>query len=265
VRTNGATSVTFNVTAPATGYVDTTVAMGTAYTYKVNAVNGTKLSAVASVNVTTPAQGAVQPTAVAASTNATRVQVTWANNNASSFVIERSTNGAAFVQIGTAANGSNSFNNNIGGTGNLWPVVATNTYSYRVIALRTAAGVTTRSVPSSTVAVPFLVPGAPTGLNATAVTRATANDRVTLVWTAPTLLVGQPAITSSTVQWSLTADFTVVAGSATVNGTAVTTSVLVPRGTRATPTPAAYYFRVRSNNVPGVGAASLPLGPVSTL
>jgi fibronectin type 3 domain-containing protein len=278
-RTGGAGPVSFTAAAPTGTYVDLTTAGGTAYTYTVTAVNGAQSVTSSPVTVTTPAQ-INAPTINNASVNTTRIQIAFTDNsnNETRFVVQRSVNGGAFVQIATITGGN--------GTGNVstlnnsttapvgFTIAAGNTYAYRVIAQRTtgtgaALVVTAQSLPSGTVTVVYQAAAAPSNLAVARVQRNTAagttsTDRVDLNWTAPTVVANQPALSSYTVEWSRTANFATIAGSL-VTGTTLPVSVNVARGTAAVPNPAAYYFRVRSTNAVGTSTPSTVLGPVNTL
>jgi hypothetical protein len=72
-------------------------------------------------------------------------------------------------------------------------------------------------------------------------------------------------VSGYTIEWSTTAAFTTVAGSLATGSTALTGRVNVARGFRATPNPAAYFFRVRATNAVGTGTPSVLAGPVNTL
>jgi len=123
------------------------------------------------------------------------------------FVIERATNGGAFVQITTAPARTNT-----GGVTYVDTTVATgNSYAYRVAAVN-AAGQSAYSN-TATVDVPALA-GTPAILTATAA-RQGNNERVTVTWTNVT---GE---TGYTIQWN-TNNFATVSGSGTV-GANVTT------------------------------------------
>jgi fibronectin type 3 domain-containing protein len=269
VRTGGAgPAVTFTATGAATGYVDTTSVGGQTYTYAVTAVNGDKVAASAtSVAVLTPA-GLAAPAMVGANVNATRIQISWLDQSATetSFVIERSTDGGAFVAIGNPASttvagtgGTKTFANNVGAGVN--DVQAGHTYVYRVV----AQNATTSSSPSATTTVAFVKPEAPSAPVAGTVTRfLVITDRIVLNWTRPPVVANAPAVTASRIEWSATADFATVVGGLNVNSTATTATATVARGAAATPNPTAYYFRVRSTNAAGDSLFSTVSASVAT-
>lgn len=156
-------------------FIDTTTTGSTQYSYRVYAVNGTAQSASQQATVTTPAS-----VNIAAPGNLTgvlgngQVALSWVDfaNNETGFIVQRSTDGISFVQIGTAATvagtgGTRNFNDNTAAPGN--------TYYYRVYAVN---GVSLSS-PSNVFSVvyPFPVVAAPASLTAT-MTATTIN----LVW-----------------------------------------------------------------------------------
>ena len=114
--------------ATATTFSDTTAASGTTYTYRIYAtssVGNSPNSAVATV--TTPAL-ATAPTGLAAvAVSSTQVNLAWtdtAGGIETGFVIQRSTGGGAFVQIGTTATGVTTFDDTTAAAGV--------TYTYQV-------------------------------------------------------------------------------------------------------------------------------------
>jgi FtsP/CotA-like multicopper oxidase with cupredoxin domain len=159
-----------------------------------------------------------------------RVSLTWRDNatNESGFVVERSTNGAGFVQIATPPARTN--------TGNVTmvdnSVTVGNTYEYRVVAVNVAG----RSDPSNTVSVPVLLPGQPV-ISAGTAAASGANERVTLTW-------GDVSNeTSYVVQWSTSSTFATVSGQSSAlpaNSTTYTTGNIARQ---------TWYFRVRAANV----------------
>ncbi len=167
-------------TANVTTFSDTTVVSAltaNVYTYQVLAVNTYGQSALSNTaSVTMPIIPAA-PTTLAAGllTNPVRVNLTWRDNatNETGFVIERSINGGAYVQVGTlaarAGTGTTSFINT--------SVTPGNTYRYRVYAVNGAL----RSAVSNTATIAIAtLPAAPTTL--TSVLR-TGPLQISLTWT----------------------------------------------------------------------------------
>ena len=114
------------------------------------------------------------PTSLTAAINVPKqVTLSWTDNatNESGFVIERSTNGGAFVQI--AAPGSNANTGTVSITDTT--VVAKMTYSYRIKAVRGPVSSAYTNTATITLAA---VPAAPSNLTASANTP----ERVTLTW-----------------------------------------------------------------------------------
>ncbi|HNN12341.1 MAG TPA: multicopper oxidase domain-containing protein, partial [Anaerolineales bacterium] len=123
--------------ADVTSFIDTTVATGNTYTYRVAAANAAGNSAFSNT-----AQ-AVFVTPPAAPSNLTltlqagpQIRLTWRDNatTETGFIIQRSTNGGAFTQIATAPARNNTGNVNYTDT----TIAAGNTYQYRVAATNTA-------------------------------------------------------------------------------------------------------------------------------
>ena len=112
------------------------------------------------------------PTTLAAGllTNPLRINLTWTDNatNETGFVIERSINGGAYVQVGTlaprAGTGTTAYINTT--------VTPGNTYRYRVYAVNGAL----RSAASNTVTIIATIPPAPTTLTACAEDRPAAGQ-----------------------------------------------------------------------------------------
>ena len=176
------------------------------------------------------------PTSLTATLQAgPRVSLTWRDNatNESGFVVERATNGGAFVQIATPPARTS--------TGNVTmvdnSVVLGNAYDYRV----SAANLAGRSVPTNTASVSVALPPAPVVTAATAA-RSGSGERITVTWG------DVPGETGYTVQWSATSDFAAIAGSGSVAAglTSFTTGNLVRQ---------VWYVRVVAVNVLG---SSLP-------
>ncbi|WP_296607250.1 multicopper oxidase domain-containing protein [Nocardioides sp.] len=146
--------------------------------------------------------------------SATRVNLSWRDNagTESRFVVERSTNGGAFVEIGTAPARVGT-----GGTVTFADTAATAgaSYQYRVTATNLAGS----SAPSNVLSLSMVAPSAPTGVTGTAA-RSGSGEVVTVRWTDTSTNES-----GFVVQWSSSAAFTTVAGSApaAAGATALTT------------------------------------------
>ena len=164
-------------------YTDTTFRWNnTTYSYRVVARNsvgyGGAFMSLSVQSVSAPVAAIQAPTNLAATLQAgPQVSLTWTDNanNETGFVVQRSTDGVTFVQIGTAPARNNT------GTVNFTDptILPGTTYRYRVAAFNTFGQsawslVRTLVVPSA--------PAAPTNLAASAV-RVGNGERVTLTWT----------------------------------------------------------------------------------
>jgi RHS repeat-associated protein len=227
--TTGATSVTV------TGLTN-----GTAYTFKVVAANAVSSSASSAASTAvTPLGAPGTPSNVAAAPGNGQATVSWskpASNGGSAITaytvtaspggITATTTGATTVTVTGLTNG----------TAYTFTVTATN-----------AQGTSASSVASAPVT-PAMLPGAPSGVHATA-----GNASATVSWTAPTSDGGSP-ITGYTVTASPGNSKTTTTGA---------TSVTVTGLTNAT----AYTFKVTATNAIGTGpsstasAAVTPTGP----
>ncbi len=207
-------AITGTLAANTVSYTDTTVSPNTTYDYRVVAVNGGGTAVSNTVTLTTPNNAVT----VSAPTNTTAtirdantIRVRWNNtaNNATGFVIERSTNGGPMLQVGTR-NGTRRSRWNDG------TVSGGNTYVYQVRAVRVANGVTIQSDPSNTATVTMSAPDAPTNLAGSIQPLARrGNPAAVLDWTnvdpnAPTVQIERSQDNGTT--WR-------VVGSVAVNGT----------------------------------------------
>jgi len=239
-------------------YTDTAVARSTTYWYRVFA-NGPLVGDTAAYagslgfptmsadSVSTPATAstsATPPGAPAAPTNLTatlqsgpQVSLTWRDNatNEAYFVVERSINGGAFVQI--AAPGPR---NNVGNVSYVDTTVTFgNSYLYRVKAVN-AGGSSAYVTLASPVVVPA-IPPAPTNFTVSVVKANGNNYTATLNWASTT----NPS--SFTIQRAENSTFTTNLASFTPAGTARSLTQSVNRNTT-------YYYRIRANN--NVGGSS---------
>ena len=110
-----------------TSYNNTGLVNGTPYYYVVSAVNLGGASANSSQATATPVAPPTAPNGLSATAvAATQINLHWTDtsSNESSFLVERSVSGGAFVQIGTAAANATTYSD----TG----VTANKTYTYRI-------------------------------------------------------------------------------------------------------------------------------------
>jgi len=185
-------------------------------------------------NVAIPIIAPTAPTNLSAALlTGPQVRLTFTDNatNETGFIIERSTNGGAFVQIATlGAQASTGTVTYVDST-----VALNNTYAYRVVATGAAQSF------SNTVTIQVSVPAAPSGLAAFAV-RSGTNERVTVSWTD-----NANNESGFTLERSDSAGFTTIAGTANLgaNATTYVTGNIARQ---------VWYFRIRANNVLGSSA-----------
>jgi FtsP/CotA-like multicopper oxidase with cupredoxin domain len=167
---NGAAFQT--VASPAanvTSYTDTTVTPGSSYSYQVAAQNGSGTSAYAvSATVAVPAIPAA-PTNLAATLQAgPQVALSWSDNsnNETGFVIQRSFNGGAFVNLTTVGANVRSYTDR--------PAI-TGSYTYQVAA---ANGVVLSTFAVSSAVDVLIIPAAPSSLTAAL----QAGPQISLSW-----------------------------------------------------------------------------------
>ncbi|MDR4948298.1 fibronectin type III domain-containing protein [Neobacillus cucumis] len=180
-------------------FTDTGLIVGTTYTYRVKAINGTLSSQYSNTSsVTIAAVAPAAPSNLTASVQSgPSVRLSWTDQslNETGFTIERSNDGVNFTVIGTRGVNSGS------GTTVTYSdttVQAGKKYYYRV----NAVNGNTPSSYSNTVNVTISnVPTAPTGISATA-TSGTTTDTIRVSWTAPA-----GTINSYDVQFSTDSSF----------------------------------------------------------
>lgn len=232
-------------TASTAGATSTTVAglsNGTAYTFTVRARNeaGTGVASAPSSAVT-PRTVPGAPTAVAATPGDGSLAVTWTppgdgGSPVTGYTVTASPGGATVTAEASAT--STTVTGLTNGTAYTVTVTAAN-----------AAGPGATSSPSGPVT-PRTVPGAPTGLAATAPRHSSAD----LTWTAPSSTGGAP-ITG--YQITVTPGGRIVSTPGTVTGSTVTATVDdLTNGT-------AYTFAVTALNAAGAGAASAASNPAT--
>ena len=233
-------------------YTDTTFRWDTnVYVYRIIAQNtagyGGQFMSVTTESVSQPVAVIQPPTDLTATLQAgPQVTLNWTDNakNETGYVIERSDNGGAFVQIGTAP-ASNNTGTYVDNT-----VVIGDVYDYRVAAVVDGVG---SSAYSNTVTVLVDVPAAPSSVNATAVRVNNVRESITLTWT-------DNAINESgfEIQRATDANFTANLVTSTVGADVTTYNTgNIQRGQ--------YYIRVHAVNVLGssvwVNATPFPLPP----
>ena len=121
---------------------------------------------------------------------------------------------------------------------------------YFALAAKNSAGTSSQSTASSTTTLALTVPGAPTGLSASA-----GNGSVSLTWTAPTSNGGSP-VTGYVVWYSTTLGGELNGSHSSVTTTSATISSLT-NGTT-------YYFEVEAANAQGDSVASSPASATPT-
>jgi hypothetical protein len=193
---------------------------------------------VKSVSATLGVNRPAAPTALTATLQAgPQIRLTWTDNavNESGFVIERSTNGGAFVQIGTAPARNNTGSVTFTDATATAAIGANTTYTYQVAAYNVAGK------SGYAVSAPVLVPAAPAIPTSLAVANgpSSGNGRsVNLTWVASVANV-----TGFTIQRATNISFT---------GNSVTSVNVAPGSTTYQWTGlsrnTAYYFRIRANN-----------------
>jgi hypothetical protein len=230
------TGVTTAAAASATSVLVTGLTNGTSYTFTVTATNsvGTGPASAAS-NAVTPAAVPGAPTNVTAAGHDASATVSWTPPAV--------TGGSAITSYTIRSNAGQVVTVD-GNTTSTTVTGLTNGTSYSFTVAATNAAGTGPASAASNVVVPAAVPGAPTGVSASA-----GNASATVTWTAPTSNGGS-AITGYTV---LANDGT----SVTVNGTA--TSATLNGLTNGT----SYTFTVTATNSVGNGPASSPSNAVT--
>ncbi len=233
----GPYSVIGTALANATSFTDSSAVAGTRYRYRIVAFNAAGTTSSNLVDYPVPPPNA--PTNLTATLlTLTSGRLTWTDNatNETGFVVERQTNGGAFVQIGTLPAllgiGSVSFTDSTLSVGN--------SYTYRVYAVMGA----TVSAYSNTASLSLALPAAPSGLTGSAVVLGRA-DLVTLRW-----VDNSNNEASFTVQQALNNTFT--SGLVTINGIPANSTSYQLSTARLTP----YYYRVQAVNAFGTSAWS---------
>ncbi|HWC33491.1 MAG TPA: fibronectin type III domain-containing protein [Mycobacteriales bacterium] len=248
-------SATFH-TSTATSQTVTGLTNGTAYLFRVAAINsvGTGPYSAASAAVT-PAAVPEAPTAVTATAGNLQATVTWMAPSATGGlpitgydVQYSSNNGTSWTSASSAFHTSAATTETVTGLTN------GTAYVFRVAAI-SSAGTGAYSAASAAVT-PASVPGAPTAVTATA-----GDASAVVSWTAPADTGGE-RLTAYTVQDSSD-------GGTTWNGAATGPTSAAPTAPATTLTVTglangtAYEFRVAATNSAGTGAFSTPSAPVT--
>lgn len=166
----GTTWVTLATTAAnVTTYQDATAAAGATYSYRVYATGSASNSDFSNVaSATTVPAAPASPTATAAS--ASQINLSWTDvTGETGFIIQRSTDGVNWTQVGTTAVNVTTFQNTGLAMGTL--------YYYRVIAVGAAGNSAASSVASATTQTVSL-PTAPTNVTATPL----AKNKIKVGW-----------------------------------------------------------------------------------
>jgi hypothetical protein len=155
-------------------YTDNTALSGTAYDYRVRALNGTIGSAYSNTaSVTTSQVAPAGPTSLTATVlTATSVRLNWVDNsnNETQFEVQRRISPAAFAAIGTVGANVTTYTDGTAQAGTA--------YDYVVRTLNSAGGSAFSNMASVTT--PQVAPAAPSGLTAT---YNTTTKVITLSWT----------------------------------------------------------------------------------
>jgi hypothetical protein len=234
------------VSEPANTITDTdgTTSALSWYLYRVVAFNAAGDSPSNIVQLGTPS-GLNAPSGLTATLqNGPKVALKW-NDNATvetGFVIERSIDGVNFTAVATV--GPKNTTGSVSYTDSAVTIGSTYTYRVKAVMNLPSLGFTASSAYSNTVAVPILVPAAPSNVLVTAVRVTSTNDRATVTWTD-----NSNSENGFRIRWSTSATFATGVSSSTVNANIVTfTTGNLPRG-------ASYYFQVQSfNNITGASA-----------
>jgi RHS repeat-associated protein len=232
--TPGNFTKTVSGSPPATSGTVTGLANGTAYTFTVYATNAAGNGPLSGAsNSVTPSTIPGQPTNVVAAGGNQQVSLTWtapANNGATitSYTATASPGGATGTVNGNPAAAAVTVTGLTNGTPYTFTVVAHN-----------ANGDGPASAPSNS-ATPSVLPGAPTGVNATA-----SNQQATISWTAPAPNGGTAVST-----YTVTPYVGAAAGTA-IQVPASATSVTINGLTNLT----TYTFQVTATNTGGTGPA----------
>jgi thermitase len=201
-------------------------------------MTGGKNATVSGIFFDTPPPAPSAPSALGATaTSSSQINLTWTDNSANEtgFKIERSSDGTTFSQIATAGANTSSFSDA--------DLTASTTYSYRVRAYNATGDSSYSEVVTAQTLAPPPVPGAPTTLSASAISK----NQINLAWTAGSA-GGQ---TGFKIERTTDINNTPFAQIAVVGPT---TKSYSNTGLKSNTT---YYYRVRAYNSSGDGAYSV--------
>ena len=234
-------TVVADTASASTAYTATSLTNGTAYDFRVSAINAAGTGSASSSTSATPRTTPGQPTALAGTPGNGEVSLSWTapestgGASISGYTVESSTDGGSNWSTSIADTGTSSTSAVVDGLSN--GTVAT----FRVSAVNVAG---TGSASDVETATPRTTPGQPTSLAATE-----GNTQVELSWSAPTS-DGGSAVTGYKVQQSTNSGLawsTVVADTGSTS-TSYTVSSLANGAT--------YSFRITAVNAAGTGSAS---------
>ena len=231
------TETVFQTGVTGTTYTNTGLTNGTAYYFKVSAVNSVGTSALSNEAVATPSGPPGAPAGLTATPGNTQISLTWTANGATSYNVYRGTTSGGESLLTSGLTSASYVNTGLtNGT----------TYYYEVAAVN---GAGTSSVSAEVSGTPAAPPGTPTGLTATA-----GNAQVSLSWSASS------GATSYSVYRGTTS------GGETLLVSGVTSTSYVNTGLTNGTT---YYYKVAAVDSAGTSAESsevsaTPAGPPST-
>jgi len=203
----------------------------------VNGISSSAYTNTVTVNIPVPPPPSAPTNLTAALQAGPQILLTWLDNatNETGFVVERSDNGGAFVQI--AAPGLRTNTGSVTYTDTA--VAVGNTYQYRVNAVNAAGPSAYSGVVTVSITTAPALPAAPSNLTATA-TRGFFGATVNLTWSD-----NSTDETGFTIQRATDAAFTNGLNTTTVAANTTTRQqTFLPRGVT-------YYYRVRATNSVG--------------
>jgi titin len=234
ISTDGTTfSLLATLSANVTSYSSSGLNPATTYYYRVTVFNAVGESAASSASATTPDVVPTSPSGLSATTiSATQINLSWSDNasNESGFLIERSTDGINFTQIGTVGAGVTTYTDS--------GLAAATTYYYRVRATNSAGNSAYSNIASATT-IAAAPPAAPSNLTLTVISA----SQIDLHWNDNSSNETQFLIERSPNGSSFTQIATVGANVQSFSATGLQSN------TR-------YYFRVRATNSAGNSAYS---------
>jgi len=161
----GAWSALTSLPANSTAFVDNTATSGSAYCYRVQAVNANGVSPWSTTSPVSLALTVATPSGLSAAlTSATGARLSWTDNanNENSYIVEVSMDGGAFVQL-PVINRNATQTTSVGSTVTYnTPIVAGHSYTYQVRATATSKGQTVSSAISQQANLSTMPPSEPT-------------------------------------------------------------------------------------------------------